>query len=53
MVALGGLEPPRLSAGDFESPVYTNFTTAPYFEKAIQQLYIQLFLYELFFKSLI
>jgi hypothetical protein len=27
MVPVGGLEPPRLAATDFESVVYTNFTT--------------------------
>lgn len=27
MVPVGGVEPPRLSATDFESVVYTNFTT--------------------------
>ena len=27
MVPVGGLEPPRLSTVDFESTVYTNFTT--------------------------
>ncbi len=31
MVAMGGLEPPRISPGDFESPVSTNFTTSPIF----------------------
>ncbi len=29
MVAVGGLEPPRPKATDFESVVYTNFTTQP------------------------
>ncbi len=29
MVAAGGLEPPRLSAGDFESPLSTNSNTQP------------------------
>ena len=29
MVALGGVEPPRPKATDFESVVYTNFTTVP------------------------
>ena len=29
MVAVGGLEPPRPKAPDFESGVYTNFTTPP------------------------
>ena len=27
MVPVGGLEPPRIAATDFESVVYTNFTT--------------------------
>jgi hypothetical protein len=27
VVPVGGLEPPRLAATDFESVVYTNFTT--------------------------
>ena len=27
MVPVGGLEPPRLATTDFESVVYTNFTT--------------------------
>ena len=31
MVPLAGLEPARLSTGDFESPMYTNFITAAYF----------------------
>ena len=29
VVAVGGLEPPRPKATDFESVVYTNFTTPP------------------------
>lgn len=31
MVAVGGLEPPRLSADDFESSKSTNSITPPYF----------------------
>lgn len=31
VVAVGGLEPPRPKATDFESVVYTNFTTPPLF----------------------
>ncbi|CAH8184164.1 hypothetical protein VAE130_530290 [Vibrio aestuarianus] len=38
MVAAGGLEPPRLSAGDFESPLSTNSNTQPILYNSIQLL---------------
>ncbi len=38
MVPVGGLEPPRSKATDFESVVYTNFTIPAFY--AIQRLVV-------------
>jgi hypothetical protein len=42
MVPLAGLEPARPRSPDFESGVFTNFTTAAFFEKneSLQKNYL-------------